>query len=188
LHNGGDVHIECLSIIAHLAAARSHLGVCPQLDAMDSITISKHLDYARAQRVPGIAVNISAVLSTLGLDVFKNRMANALSGGNKRKLSLAITLMRNPSVLLLDEPSSGMDAAAERVMWKTLLGVAATGRVLLITTHSMKEADKLATCIGIMKRRMLALGTSKVIHGWCIWYYEAHHIQRRRRWGESGRR
>ena len=67
--------------------------------------------------------------------------------------------MGNPSVLLLDEPSSGMDAAAKRVMWRTLLGVAAPGRALLITTHSMEEADKLATRVGIMKRKMLALGT-----------------------------
>jgi ABC-type multidrug transport system ATPase subunit len=67
--------------------------------------------------------------------------------------------MGNPSVLLLDEPSSGMDAAAKRVMWRTLLGVAAPGRALLITTHSMEEADKLATRVGIMKRKMLALGS-----------------------------
>lgn len=170
-HNGGDVLIEDLSITAHRAAARSHLGVCPQFDAMDLMTVSEHLDfYARARGVPGIATNIAAVLSAVGLDAFKHRMANALSGGNKRKLSLAIALMGNPEALLLDEPSSGMDAAAKRVMWRTLLGVAAPGRALLITTHSMEEADKLATRIGIMKRRMLALGTSRVL---------------RNRWGDA---
>jgi ATP-binding cassette subfamily A (ABC1) protein 3 len=136
---------------AHRAAARSHLGVCPQLDAMNS-TVSEHLYfYARARGVPRIAANISAALSAVGLDAFKNRMANALSGNNKHKLSLAITLMGNPSVLLLDEPSSGMGAVAKRIMWKTLLGVVAPGRALFITTYSMEDADTLATRIGIVK-------------------------------------
>ena len=127
-HNGGDVLIECSLITAHRAAARSHLGVCPQFYVMDSMAVSEHLGfYARARGVPGIAANISAVVPAVGLNAFKNRMAKVVSGGNKRKLSLAIALMRNPSVLLLGEPSSGMDAAAKRVMWKTLLGVAAQG-------------------------------------------------------------
>ncbi|KAF2013622.1 nod factor export ATP-binding protein I [Aaosphaeria arxii CBS 175.79] len=158
--NGGDVQIEGISIVAKRAAARGHLGVCPQFDAMDSMTVREHLTfYARARGVADIATNVEAVLAATGLNRFSDRLANKLSGGNKRKLSLGIALMGNPSVLLLDEPSSGMDAAAKRVMWRTLLGVAAPGRALLITTHSMEEADKLATRVGIMKRKMLALGS-----------------------------
>jgi ABC-type multidrug transport system ATPase subunit len=158
--NGGDVLIENISVIARRAQARGHLGVCPQFDAMDSMTVREHLSfYARARGVSNVAENIHAVLSATGLNRFADRIAHKLSGGNKRKLSLGIALMGNPSVLLLDEPSSGMDAAAKRVMWRTLLGVAAPGRAVLITTHSMEEADKLATRVGIMKRKMLALGT-----------------------------
>lgn len=88
-------------------------------------------------------------------------MAAKLSGGNKRKLSLAIALMGNPSVLLLDEPSSGMDVCAKRVMWRTLASVV-PGRSLVLTTHSMEEADALADRAGIMGKKMLALGTSEV--------------------------
>lgn len=66
-------------------------------------------------------------------------------------------------MLLLNEPSSGMDAAAKRVMWKTLLGVVAPGRALFITTYPMEDADTLVTRIGIIKRWMLVLGTSKVL-------------------------
>jgi len=157
---GGDVKIEDISIIAHRAQARGHLGVCPQFDAMDTMTVREHLTfYAEARGVQNIETNIEAVLTATGLMRFADRLAHKLSGGNKRKLSLGIALMGNPSVLLLDEPSSGMDAAAKRVMWRTLLGVAAPGRALLITTHSMEEADKLATRVGIMKRKMLALGS-----------------------------
>lgn len=160
INGGGDVLIEDISIISKRAAARGHLGVCPQFDAMDSMTVTEHLYfYARARGVPDPESSVSAILQATGLARFQTRLASKLSGGNKRKLSLGIALMGNPSVLLLDEPSSGMDAAAKRVMWRTLLGVAAPGRALLITTHSMEEADKLATRVGIMKRKMLALGT-----------------------------
>lgn len=158
----GDILISDLSISAHRAAARQHLGVCPQFDAMDSMTVREHLSfYAAARGVPDVNANVEAVLTATGLSRFSDRLAHKLSGGNKRKLSLGIALMGNPAVLLLDEPSSGMDAAAKRVMWRTLLGVAAPGRALLITTHSMEEADRLATRVGIMKRRMLAVGTGK---------------------------
>lgn len=160
INGGGDVLIEDISIISKRAAARGHLGVCPQFDAMDSMTVTEHLYfYARARGVPDPESSVNAILQATGLARFQTRLASKLSGGNKRKLSLGIALMGNPSVLLLDEPSSGMDAAAKRVMWRTLLGVAAPGRALLITTHSMEEADKLATRVGIMKRKMLALGT-----------------------------
>ncbi|KAF1973983.1 nod factor export ATP-binding protein I [Bimuria novae-zelandiae CBS 107.79] len=160
INGGGDVLIEDISIISKRAAARGHLGVCPQFDAMDSMTVTEHLYfYARSRGVQDPESSVNAILTATGLARFQTRLASKLSGGNKRKLSLGIALMGNPSVLLLDEPSSGMDAAAKRVMWRTLLGVAAPGRALLITTHSMEEADKLATRVGIMKRKMLALGT-----------------------------
>lgn len=160
VNGGGDVLIEDISIISKRAAARGHLGVCPQFDAMDTMTVTEHLYfYARARGVPEPKSSVDAILKATSLSRFHDRLASKLSGGNKRKLSLGIALMGNPSVLLLDEPSSGMDAAAKRVMWRTLLGVAAPGRALLITTHSMEEADKLATRVGIMKRKMLALGT-----------------------------
>jgi ATP-binding cassette subfamily A (ABC1) protein 3 len=160
INGGGDVLIEDISIISKRAAARGNLGVCPQFDAMDTMTVTEHLYfYARARGVPDPKSSVDAILQATGLHRFEHRLASKLSGGNKRKLSLGIALMGNPSVLLLDEPSSGMDAAAKRVMWRTLLGVAAPGRALLITTHSMEEADKLATRVGIMKRKMLALGT-----------------------------
>ncbi|KAL1584667.1 hypothetical protein WHR41_06936 [Cladosporium halotolerans] len=154
-----DIRIEDRSIISHRAAARTNLGVCPQHDAMDQMTAIEHLRfYARARGVPNVEDNVNKVIHAVGLEPFKSRMAAKLSGGNKRKLSLGIALMGNPSVLLLDEPSSGMDAASKRIMWRTLQSVSA-GRSLVLTTHSMEEADALADRAGIMARHMLALGT-----------------------------
>jgi ATP-binding cassette subfamily A (ABC1) protein 3 len=127
---------------------------------MDQMTVVEHLRfYARVRGVADIEHNVDAVIRAVGLQTFSSRMAAKLSGGNKRKLSLGIALIGNPTVLLLDEPSSGMDAAAKRVMWKTLAAVV-PGRCLLLTTHSMEEADALADRAGIMAKRMLAMGTS----------------------------
>ncbi|KAL3458549.1 hypothetical protein BJX64DRAFT_292046 [Aspergillus heterothallicus] len=158
--NGGDIFVDNMSVLKQRAAARSRLGVCPQFDAMDQMTVLEHLVfYARIRGVPNISHNVREVLKAVGLTSFEHRMATKLSGGNKRKLSLGIALMGNPSVLLLDEPSSGMDAASKRAMWKTLADVA-PGRSIVLTTHSMEEADALAHRAGIMARRMLALGTT----------------------------
>ncbi|KAI1499526.1 hypothetical protein F5X99DRAFT_389741 [Biscogniauxia marginata] len=157
--NGGDVLVENTSVSRHRAEARSHLGVCPQFDAIDSMTVLEHLRfYARIRGVPDVEHNVRAVLGAVGLEAFSTRMAHALSGGNKRKLSLGIALMGNPSVVLLDEPSSGLDAAAKRIMWRTLESIV-PGRSILLTTHSMEEADALASRAGILAKRMLALGT-----------------------------
>ena len=158
--NGGEIFVENVSVLKHRAAARTHLGVCPQFDAMDQMTVLEHLGfYARIRGVSDITHNVNEVMRAVGLTPFKDRMAMKLSGGNKRKLSLGIALMGNPTVLLLDEPSSGMDAASKRVMWKTLASVI-PGRSIVLTTHSMEEADALANRAGIMAKQMLALGTT----------------------------
>ncbi|KAK5988500.1 ATP-binding cassette sub-family A member 4 [Cladobotryum mycophilum] len=147
------------SLIKSLATARTHLGVCPQIDALDEMTVREHLEfYARVRGVPDVEYNVSAVLRTVGLEAFASRMGHALSGGNKRKLSLGIALIGNPTVLLLDEPSSGLDAASKRVIWRTLMSTV-PGRSILLTTHSMEEADALAGRVGILAHRILALGT-----------------------------
>ncbi|KAI9727310.1 MAG: hypothetical protein M1828_006929 [Chrysothrix sp. TS-e1954] len=159
----GDVFVEGTPLSSHRTAARNHLGVCPQFDAIDQMTVLEHLRfYARVRGVSGVEYNVQQVINAVGLATYSKRQASKLSGGNKRKLSLAIALMGNPSVLLLDEPSSGMDAAAKRVMWRVLNSVTA-GRALLITTHSMEEADALANRAGILARRMLALGTTDAL-------------------------
>ena len=159
----GEIFVEQIPISKRRAAARNSLGVCPQVDACDQMTVLEHLRfYARVRGVQDVEHNVQEGLRAVGLEPFCHRMAAALSGGNKRKLSLAIALMGNPAVLLLDEPSSGMDVCAKRVMWRTLASVV-PGRSLVLTTHSMEEADALADRAGIMGRRMLALGTSEYL-------------------------
>ncbi|KAI4844421.1 putative ABC transporter [Aureobasidium sp. EXF-8845] len=175
--NSGDVFLENESIVTQRAAARLHQGVCPQFDALDSMTCAQHLDfYARARGVSDVDHNVEQVMTAVGLSAFRNRMASKLSGGNKRKLSLGIALIGNPSVLLVDEGSSGMDAGAKRIMWRTLAAVS-SGRSLVLTTHSLEEADALGDRVGIMARRMLAVGTSDSLrrkHGDAYYVHLVH--------------
>ena len=160
-HDSGEILVEDIPLSKRRAAARLHLGVCPQVDACDQMTVLEHLRfYGRVRGVEDVEHDVHEVIRAVGLGLFQHRMAFKLSGGNKRKLCLAIALMGNPSVLLLDEPSSGMDVCAKRIMWKTLASVV-PGRSLVLTTHSMEEADALADRAGIMGKKMLALGTSE---------------------------
>ena len=147
--------------------ARSRLGVCPQFDACDALTVKQHLlFYARVRGVADPVHNTEELIRAFGLGAYRDRLAQKLSGGTKRKLSLAIALIGNPSVLLLDEPSSGLDAASKRVMWNNLSQLS-PGRAMVLTTHSMEEADALANRAGIMASRMLTLGTVEDLrHRW----------------------
>ena len=85
----GDILVEDVSMLKKKAAARQLLGNCPQFDAMDQLTVLEHLRfYARIRGVKNVEANVQEVIRGVGLTAFKNRMGNALSGGNKRKLSL----------------------------------------------------------------------------------------------------
>lgn len=146
------------SILQEPVAARANLGVCPQFDSADVLTVNETLKFfARTRGVSDIDHNVSTVIAACGLEPWTHQLAQKLSGGTKRKLSLAVALVGNPRVLVLDEPSSALDATAKRNMWRCLQSIG-KGRAVVLTTHSMEEADALADRIGIVSSRMLALG------------------------------
>ena len=84
----------------------------------------------------------------------KSKFAGNLSGGNKRKLAVAIALLGNPPIILLDEPSAGMDPEARRFMWTVVEKISQRDKksAVILTTHSMEEAEALSTKMGIMVR------------------------------------
>ena len=142
------------------------------------MTVREHLVfYARCKGVADIKGDVDWAMRKVGIVAHSSKLASKLSGGNKRKLSLAIALLGNPPVLLLDEPSSAMDAASKRVLWKTLEAVS-PGRSVLITTHSMEEADALASRAAIVARRMLAIGTTQELRKAHSNEYHVHLILR----------
>lgn len=135
--------ISGTSVIHHPRTARLSLGVCPQFTAIDSqLTVREHLIvYGRLKgllRGQELRDNVDALLRGTGLDIYSDRLASKLSGGNQRKLSLAIALLGNPSVVLIDEFSTGIDAKMKREMWMTLRNVA-VGKAVIITTRKYKS-------------------------------------------------
>jgi ATP-binding cassette subfamily A (ABC1) protein 3 len=150
-----EIDIAGHSIMTNAVAARASLGVCPQFDSADVLTVRETLRFFAKTRGDH---NVSTVIAACGLAEYHSQLAQNLSGGTKRKLSLAVALVGNPRVLVLDEPSSALDANAKRTLWKCLQTMA-KGRAVVLTTHSMEEADALADRIGIVSSRMLALGS-----------------------------
>ena len=95
-----------------------------------------------------------------GLDPDRKKVAKSLSGGNRRKLSVSISLCGNSRLVLLDEPTAGMDISARRALWNMLKNYK-NNRIIILTTHYMDEADVLGDRIGIMaKGKVLCLGSS----------------------------
>jgi ATP-binding cassette subfamily A (ABC1) protein 3 len=149
-------------------AVRHLLGYCPQFDALlELLTVREHLElYSGLKGIPPAAVPaaVDAKLAQLDLLQYANKLAGTLSGGNKRKLSVAIALIGAPRVVVLDEPSTGMDPVARRFMWD-VISRAVTGRKecsLLLTTHSMEEVEALCGRVGIMVGgRLRCLGSAQ---------------------------
>ncbi|KAK3320346.1 hypothetical protein B0T19DRAFT_468634 [Cercophora scortea] len=172
--DSGDILLGDINVSRHPRLAQRRIGVCPQFDALDLLTTRQHLNfYAQIKGIKDVDADVNLVMSRVGLLEHADKQAAALSGGNKRKLSLAIALLGNPRVLILDEPSSGMDAAAKRRFWKILAEVA-PGRSVLLTTHSMEEADALATRAAILSGRLLAIGTTRALRKI---YSDLYHVQ-----------
>ncbi|KAF7302856.1 hypothetical protein MKEN_01247800 [Mycena kentingensis (nom. inval.)] len=178
----GDALIGGTSVIEHPRRARVSLGVCPQFSAIDaqlSVRETLHV-YGSLKGLRGadLETSIDSLLSAIGLEVYADRLASKLSGGNQRKLSLAAALIGNPPVVLIDEFSTGIDAKKKREMWATLRLVA-TDKAVIVTTHSMEEAAALSTKVGILAKRMLAVGTTEELEARYA-TYEVHFSCRNR--------
>jgi len=162
LPTAGDVHVAGHSIVNSRNGARAQLGVCPQINAIDQhLTVSQHLwVYGRLKGVPHklLKHDIYALLSAAGLLPKADQLATSLSGGNQRKLGLAIALIGDRPVVLIDEFSSGVDPFSKREAWTTLAALT-KDRAVVMTTHSMEEVDALSHRVGIVASKMLAVGT-----------------------------
>ena len=128
------------------------LGYCPQFDALNEfLTVKETLSmYARFKSVVNPDQTVKRVQDNFDLNKFENVIVDKLSGGNKRKLSVAIAMIGNPSVIILDEPSCGMDPMTRRKLWNILAMLKRQEAGIVITTHSMDEAEALSDRIGIL--------------------------------------
>ncbi|KAM0540754.1 hypothetical protein ACHAPJ_013519 [Fusarium lateritium] len=170
----GKIYIRGVDMRKETRTARRSIGYCPQFDALDQITVRQQLAfYARVKGISTVQRDVDLVMSKVGLRPHATKLTSRLSGGNKRKLSLAIALLGNPPILILDEPSSAMDPIAKRDMWAMLSSISSS-RSVLLTTHSMEEADMLATRVAILSKRILAAGTIQELRNRHGNSYEVH--------------
>ncbi|XP_069448042.1 phospholipid-transporting ATPase ABCA7 isoform X5 [Ovis canadensis] len=170
LPSGGEAILEGHSVAQEPAAAHRRMGYCPQSDAIfELLTGREHLElYARLRGVPEaqVAQTASYGLARLGLPQYADQPAGTYSGGNKRKLATAVALVGDPALVFLDEPTTGMDPAARRFLWNSLLAVVREGRSVVLTSHSMEECEALCTRLAIMVNgRFRCLGSAQHLKG-----------------------
>jgi ABC-type multidrug transport system ATPase subunit len=141
------------SILENFSDASVHLGVVTQDNSLwDLLSVDGHLKlFARLRGVPEdqLMEIVEGVVDQLELTPHRYKLAGRLSGGMKRKLCVAIALIGDPEVCLLDEPSAGLDPVSRRNLWNDDITTLDDTTVIL-TTHSMEEASALCTRIGIM--------------------------------------
>lgn len=151
----GDAKVFGNSIKTNMYRIRQNLGVCPQHSILwDILTVEEHLRiFAKIKGVPSdkIEQSIKDIIAECGLTEKTHVKTGLLSGGQKRKVCVAMALIGGSKVVFLDEPTSGMDPYSRRNMWE-LLRRAKKGRVIILTTHFMDEADQLGDRIAIMAK------------------------------------
>ncbi|CAM1313391.1 ABCA3 (predicted) [Pycnogonum litorale] len=150
----GDAYLDGYSVKTELAKVQQRLGYCPQFDALiDELTGEETLMlFARLRGVPEkyICQVVNQLTEDLLLEKHIKKLTKSYSGGNKRKLSVAIALIGEPPIVFLDEPTAGVDPVARRLMWKTICQVKDSGRSVLLTSHSMEECEALCERLVIM--------------------------------------
>ncbi len=134
------------------------IGICPQHDILwGDLTVLEHcLFYARIKGIPAKdeLETVNKAIKQVELESYADRLSKGLSGGEKRRLSIAISLIGNPAVVFLDEPTTGLDPEVRRLIWN-IINEAKRARTIVLTTHSMEEAEVLCNRIGIMAKGTL---------------------------------
>ncbi|MFI1012071.1 FHA domain-containing protein [Streptomyces sp. NPDC020965] len=151
--NEGDVLYDNRSLYRQFAELRQRIGLVPQDDILHKeLTVRKALKYAAKLRFPGDTAEserearVDEVLRELKLDIHKDKKVSSLSGGQRKRVSVALELLTKPSLIFLDEPTSGLDPGMDRDVMQLLRGLADDGRTVLVVTHSVAElhlCDKL---------------------------------------------
>ncbi|XP_066132949.1 phospholipid-transporting ATPase ABCA3-like [Saccopteryx bilineata] len=160
----GHVFIDNSCITEDIQKVKSRVGYCPQSDALLEFMTGREIMtmYARLWGVsePQIQLYVNKWLNSLQLEPLADRLIRTYSGGNKRKLSTAIALMGKPVVILLDEPSTGMDPVARHLLWNAVTRARERGKTIVITSHRLEECDAFCTSLAIMvKGKLVCLGS-----------------------------
>jgi ABC-2 type transport system ATP-binding protein len=150
-----------LDIVRESAAIKRQVGYMTQrFGWYEDLSIRQNLDFvARLFALPGRRAAVDDALARLGLVERQHQLAGALSGGWKQRLALAACLIHAPRLLLLDEPTAGVDPKARRDFWDEIHRLAAEGITVLVSTHYMDEAERCHELVYLAYGRVLARGT-----------------------------
>jgi len=164
--DAGEIYLLGYPVPRHGREARLRIGVVPQTDNLDpDFTVFENLMvYGRYFGLydRDIAARIPRLLEFAGLDARSGARIQALSGGMKRRLSLARALVNDPDLIFLDEPTTGLDPQARHLIWERLKQLLTQGKTILLTTHFMDEAERLCHRVAVMDRgRLIAQGSPR---------------------------
>jgi lipooligosaccharide transport system ATP-binding protein len=152
--SGGELRILGMDPVRQGSLIRARLGVCPQQDSLDpELTLEENLVvYARYFGIPRRVAKERAaeLLSFVQLAERANEKVEPLSGGMKRRLTIARALVNEPDIVLLDEPTTGLDPQARHLVWERLFRLKQRGVTLVLTTHYMDEAEQLCDRLVVM--------------------------------------
>jgi lipooligosaccharide transport system ATP-binding protein len=150
----GSIHAFGLDVARHGRAVRQRLGVTLQenvlVDALSPIDNLRIFGRYHLLREPELSRRIEALIDDLELRSHAHAPAETLSGGFKRRLAIAMSLINDPQLLILDEPTTGLDPAVRLVLWNKVRELRARGKTVLLTTHYMEEAERLCDRVAIM--------------------------------------
>jgi lipooligosaccharide transport system ATP-binding protein len=157
--SGGELRILGMDPAEDGPAIRARIGVCPQEDTLDNeLTVRDNLYvYGRYFGLPRkeVRARVDELLAFVQLTEKSNAMVEDLSGGMKRRLTIARSLINRPDVLLLDEPTTGLDPQARHVVWDRLFRLKQQGVTLVLTTHYMDEAEQLCDRLVVMDKGLI---------------------------------
>ena len=152
--DSGHINVFGLNVAEHGRTVRSRLGVTLQenvvIESLSAIENLRIFGRFHLMREPALSQRIDELVSYLELDSHAHVPAIALSGGFKRRLAIAMSLLNDPELLILDEPTTGLDPAVRLVLWNKVRALKAQGKTVLLTTHYMEEAERLCDRVLIM--------------------------------------
>lgn len=166
--DAGSGEVLGYDVIADSLHIKNQVGYMTQkFSFYEDLTIAENLTFvARLYRLKPVRDYVDRTLSDLGLTSRRNQLAGTLSGGWKQRLALAACIMHEPKLLLLDEPTAGVDPKARREFWDEIHRLAANGLTVLVSTHYMDEAERCHRISYISYGRMIATGTvEEVVEG-----------------------
>lgn len=161
--DGGAGHTLGFDILRESAEIKRHVGYMTQRFGLyEDLSVRENLDFiAQIYLMDRRKHRVDAALEHLGLSARQNQLAGGLSGGWKQRLALAACMLHQPKLLLLDEPTAGVDPKARRDFWEEIHKLAAQGVTVLVSTHYMDEAERCHRLGYIAYGKLMALGTPK---------------------------